>query len=242
MEVKLLALEALASGLSAQEVGELVGVGSGTIHKWRKDHAEGGVPAMCRKASSIAVRKQCSALEERIVALRQEHPDRGVRRIRDDLRRQEGLEVSAEKVRQVVTEAGLGNPPPQPQRRPPSVRRFERSCPNALWQIDIFTFHLKRMYPVYLIGAIDDHSRYLVGWVRGLAREDPVPEGAAPAGRAARAQRAAPSDDPGEDRALLADDLAGVSRRGGLRLLRRRLPKTRALDSLLQSPTSSPGH
>jgi transposase InsO family protein len=169
MEVKLLALEALASGLSAQEVGELVGVGSGTIHKWRKDHAEGGVPAMCRKASSIAVRKQCSALEERIVALRQEHPDRGVRRIRDDLRRQEGLEVSAEKVRQVVTEAGLGNPPPQPQRRPPSVRRFERSCPNALWQIDIFTFHLKRMYPVYLIGAIDDHSRYLVGW--GLFRQ-----------------------------------------------------------------------
>jgi len=169
MEVKLLALEALESGLSAQEVGELVGVGSGTIHTWRKDHAEGGVEALCRKASSIAVRKQCSALEEKIVALRQAHPERGVRRIRDDLRREEGLEVSAEKVRQVVREAGLANPPPQPQRRPPGIRRFERSCPNAMWQIDIFTFHLKRMYPVYLIGVIDDHSRYLVGW--GLFRQ-----------------------------------------------------------------------
>ena len=31
MEVKILALEALESGLSANEVGELVGVGSGTI-------------------------------------------------------------------------------------------------------------------------------------------------------------------------------------------------------------------
>jgi hypothetical protein len=43
MEVKILALEALDSGPSAIEVGELVGLGSGTIHKWRKDYADGGV-------------------------------------------------------------------------------------------------------------------------------------------------------------------------------------------------------
>jgi hypothetical protein len=41
--------------------------------------------------------------------------------------------------------------------------------PNALWQIDIFTFQLKRMYPVYLVGIIDDHSRYITGW--GLFRQ-----------------------------------------------------------------------
>ena len=169
MEVKILAIEALESGLSAQEVGELVCVGSGTIHKWRRDYAENGVQGLCRKASSIAVRKQCSVLEEKIVALRKENPEFGVRRIRDDLRRHEGIDVSAEKVRTVVNESGLGNPPPEPRRRPPQVRRFERSCPNAMWQIDIFTFQLKRMYPVYLIGIIDDHSRYLVGW--GLFRQ-----------------------------------------------------------------------
>ncbi len=33
--------------------------------------------------------------EEKIVALRQEHPDHGVRRIRDDLRRHEGIDVRA---------------------------------------------------------------------------------------------------------------------------------------------------
>jgi transposase InsO family protein len=169
MEVKVLAVEALESGLSASEVGELVGVGSGTIHKWRRDYAEAGVQGLCRKASSIAVRKQCSVLEEKIVAARRANPEHGVRRIRDDLRRHEGIEVSAEKVRTVVNESGLGNPPPQPSRRPPRVRRFERSCPNAMWQIDIFTFQLKRMYPVYLIGILDDHSRYLTGW--GLFRQ-----------------------------------------------------------------------
>jgi transposase InsO family protein len=169
MEVKILAVEALESGLSAQEVGELVGVGSGTIHKWRREYAEGGVQGLCRKASSIAVRKQCSVLEEKIVTQRRENPEHGVRRIRDDLRRHEGIEVSAETVRTVVNDAGLGNAPPQARRRPPGVRRFERSCPNALWQIDIFTFQLKRMYPVYLIGILDDHSRYVVGW--GLFRQ-----------------------------------------------------------------------
>ena len=169
MEIKILALEALDSGLAADEVGELVGVGSGTIHKWRKEYAEGGVQGLCRKSSSIAIRKQCSVLEEKIVARRHENPEHGVRRIRDDLRRHEGLDVSAEKVRTVVNDAGLGNPPPPPRRRPPGVRRFERSCPNAMWQIDIFTFQLKRMYPVYLIGILDDHSRYLTGW--GLFRQ-----------------------------------------------------------------------
>ena len=72
-------------------------------------------------------------------------------------------------MRTVVNDAGLGNPPPTPHRRPPQVRRFERSLPNALWQIDIFTFQLKRMYRVYLVGIIDDHSRFLVGW--GLFRQ-----------------------------------------------------------------------
>jgi transposase InsO family protein len=108
-------------------------------------------------------------LEEKIVALRRENPEYGVRRIRDELWRHEGIEVSAEKIRTVVNDAELGNAPPEPHRRGVTPRRFERSCPNALWQIDIFTFHLKRMYPVYLIGIIDDHSRYLVGW--GLFRQ-----------------------------------------------------------------------
>jgi transposase InsO family protein len=169
LEVKLLAIEALEAGLDTAEVGEIVGVGQSTVHKWRSDHAAGGVKGLCGKASSIAVRKQCSVLAERILARRREHPEHGVRRIRDDLRRQEGLDVCAETVRTVVNDAGLGNPPPQPHKRPPQERRFERTCPNAMWQIDIFTFFLKRMYQVYLVGIIDDHSRYLVGW--GLFRQ-----------------------------------------------------------------------
>jgi len=169
MEVKLAAMEAMAAGLSVAEICELVGVSKTTFHVWRRAYVEGGAEAFRRSASTPSVRKRCEALEERILARRQENPEHGVRRIRDDLRREEALEVSAETVRQTVNEAGLGNDPPTPHRRPPQVRRFERAQPNALWQIDIFTFQLKRLYPVYLIGIIDDHSRYLVG--HGLYRQ-----------------------------------------------------------------------
>jgi transposase InsO family protein len=169
MEVKLLAIEALESGAEKRDVAAVIGVGSSTLSKWHKQYSDGGVAGMCRRASSIAVRKQCTKLEEKILAHRQEHPEHGVRRIRDELRREDGLAVSAEKIRTVVNDAGLGNPPPKPHRRAPAPRRFERPLPNAMWQIDIFTFQLKRLYRVYLIGVIDDHSRFIVGW--GLYRQ-----------------------------------------------------------------------
>jgi transposase InsO family protein len=169
MEVKLLAIEALENGAEKRDVARIIGVGLSTITKWHNQYNEGGVSGMCRRASSISVRKQCTKLEEKILAHRSEHPEHGVRRIRDELRRSDGLAVSAEKVRSVVNAAGLGNPPPVPHRRPPAMRRFERTLPNAMWQIDIFTFQLKRLYRVYLIGIIDDHSRFIVGW--GLYRQ-----------------------------------------------------------------------
>jgi transposase InsO family protein len=169
MEVKLLAIEALEHGAERKDVAAIVGIGAGTLSSWLKQYREEGVQGLCRRASSISVRKQVSEIEKKILSWRQDNPEHGVRRIRDELRRQDGLQVSAEKVRQTVNAAGLGNPPPQPGRRPPQTRRFERSLPNAMWQIDIFTFQLKRMYRVYLVGIIDDHSRFLVGW--GLFRQ-----------------------------------------------------------------------
>jgi transposase InsO family protein len=169
MEVKLLAIEALEGGAERRDVARIIGVHASTLSGWQKQYHEGGLAGLCRKASSIAVRRQVTKLEEEVLAHRRDHPKHGVRRIRDELRREQGLSVSAEKVRTVVNDAGLGNPPPKSHRRDPVPHRFERSLPNAMWQIDIFTFQLKRLYRVYLIGVIDDHSRFLVGW--GLYRQ-----------------------------------------------------------------------
>jgi transposase InsO family protein len=173
LEVKLLALEALQNGLTRSEVAEIIGVAAVTIGAWQKKYDSDGLRGLYRRSSSHQYTTRCRTLEQRILERRDEHPEHGVRRIRDDLRRKEGLSVSAETVRTVVNEAGVGNPPKKPGPRPPQVRRFERPLPNALWQIDIFTFQLKRMYRVYMVGIIDDHSRYLVGW--GLFRQQTAP-------------------------------------------------------------------
>ena len=70
LEVKLLAIAALESDLPPKDVAEIVGVAEGTIGKWRRQKQEGGLPALCRRASSIGVRHQVSVLEERIQAHR----------------------------------------------------------------------------------------------------------------------------------------------------------------------------
>ena len=168
-EAKMLAIEAVGCGADQHDVAQVLGVKPNTISTWTKSYNESGIRGLCCKPSNKKVRKQCTDLEKRILAHRTDNPEHGVRRISDELRVHEGLSVSPEKVRQTVNAAGIGNPPVKPHKRPPKVRRFERPVPNAMWQIDIFTFNLKRMYKVYLVGIIDDHSRYLVGW--GLFRQ-----------------------------------------------------------------------
>jgi transposase InsO family protein len=168
-EVKLLAIDAMEAGMSIADVSEIIGAGSSTIIKWRKIYLEGGEGKLARQAANPGTRKICSELERRIERMRLDNPEAGVRRIRDELHREQAIGVSAETVRRVVNDAGLGNPPVQRKRRPPQPRRFEKNLPNTLWQIDIFTFKLKRMFPVYLVGMIDDHSRYIVG--HGLFRQ-----------------------------------------------------------------------
>ena len=169
LEVKLLAAQAKDAGLGPKEVAELIGASAHSVSKWHKLYQEGGPEVLMTQSSSPGTERICRELERRIELYRREYPSAGVRRIRDSLRREEGLSVSAETVRRVVNEAGLGNDPPEPKRRGPEIRRFEREVPNALWQIDIFTFELKRQYRVYLIGIIDDHSRYIVS--HGLFRQ-----------------------------------------------------------------------
>jgi transposase InsO family protein len=169
VEIKLLAAQAKEAGLGPKEVADLVGASPYTVTKWHKLYLEGGPEALLTQSSSPGTQKIRRELERRIELYRRENPAAGVRRIRDSLRREEGLSVSAETVRRVVNDAGLGNDPPASRRRSPEPRRFERKVPNALWQIDIFTFELKRLYRVYLVGIIDDHSRYIVS--HGLFRQ-----------------------------------------------------------------------
>jgi hypothetical protein len=51
LEVKLLALEALESGVERYDVAELVGVTESTLDSWRRQYQEGGVQGLSRRRS-----------------------------------------------------------------------------------------------------------------------------------------------------------------------------------------------
>jgi len=131
MEVRLLSVQACESGLTAKEVAELAGVHTSTVGNWSRIYRNDGLAGLARRTTSSTTRRICKALEERITEHRQAHPEHGVRRIRDELHRDQGLSVSAETVRRVVNDADLGQPPPKAHRSPVQVRRFERSIPNG---------------------------------------------------------------------------------------------------------------
>ena len=114
-----------------------------------------------RNVRSDALRSRWSA---RLSRHGESNPEWGTRRIRDVLARFEGLGVSETTVRRILHEAGLVTETEveAPREKPP--RRFERAAPNQLWQSDIFTFELRRHQRVYLVGFMDDYSRYVVSW------------------------------------------------------------------------------
>jgi transposase InsO family protein len=100
-----------------------------------------------------------------ILLLKSGDPTLGCQRISDMLARGPALGASPPVVARVLKEAGyeLEEVATRPHRD--HVRRFEREKANQLWQTDLFTFVLKRQNRrVYLVGFMDDHSRFIVGF------------------------------------------------------------------------------
>ncbi len=102
-------------------------------------------------------------MKQKIVEIKEANPPFGIKRISQLLKRMFFLSASPETVRKTLHDASLMTAPPKKrQRNITRPRFFERSTPNQLWQTDIFTFRLGGRY-AYLIGYIDDYSRYITG-------------------------------------------------------------------------------
>jgi transposase InsO family protein len=158
--VKLRLEEEIPISLLSKEVG----CSQDVIRRWTKAYEERGeaglrsgvVPAGSR-------RKLPGPVREKIVEIKKREPLFGVKRISHLLKRAFFLSASPETVRQTLRSESLIVP--SRKRHQPNITRprfFERSTPNQLWQSDIFTFRLGGRY-AYLIGFIDDYSRYMVG-------------------------------------------------------------------------------
>lgn len=127
----------------------------------RRFEAEGiaGLNDRSRRPLS-SPRRLAPALEERICDMRRCQRRWGPRRIRTELRRAGLSPVPAKSTIQRVLERN-GLVVPRPRRRK-AVRRFERPCPNDLWQIDGTEVILGNGRVVFVIDILDDHARFLV--------------------------------------------------------------------------------
>jgi transposase InsO family protein len=105
------------------------------------------------------------ATKRATLLMKEQHPDWGQDRIAAVLLRSQGFSASATAIGRALVEAGYVAAPDASQAHAQEPKRFERAKPNQLWQTDLFTFVLKRENRrVHLVGFLDDHSRFLVGY------------------------------------------------------------------------------
>jgi transposase InsO family protein len=152
----------LEEGFTQELVAQEMGISSAAVHKWVRRYRLHGEEGLKSRAPGRRGAKLAEPVRHRIIELKREEPTRGIKRISQLLRRVFFLQASPETVRKTLHEQGLIEPPPKPRRNLVRPRFFERATPNQMWQTDIFTFRLGGRY-AYLIGFMDDYSRYMVG-------------------------------------------------------------------------------
>lgn len=162
---------ALEKELTLEEVERTYGVSRASFSAWKKKHLTGGDSALQApgrrpgRKSPDATTPLLANLRAKILDVKRKFPFFGVGRIGEWLRRTESLPATRGRVRKVLAQEGLVEPPVRKRRgREWKPKSFERARPNQLWQSDITAFTIANALRVYLIGFMDDRSRYIVGW------------------------------------------------------------------------------
>ena len=151
-----------ASG-SLNELSAEFGIHRTTGWRWRQRLQQvGRIEELAERSRRPlrSPRQTGAALQQRIVELRRQY-GWGALKLGVLLQR-EGLAVATSTIHRVLLRHGLIGPE---ETHRPAVRRFERSAPNELWQMD-FKGLRQRMAAaqgaVYPLSIEDDHSRYLL--------------------------------------------------------------------------------
>lgn len=154
----------LEEGLPLSLLSKEVGASTDGIRRWVKAYQERGEAGLRNPGVfSRGRRKLPGPVRQKIVEIKKREPVFGVQRISHLLKRVFFLSASPETVRRTLQEESLIVP--SQKKHSSNITRprfFERSTPNQMWQGDIFTFRLGGRY-AYLVGMIDDYSRYMVG-------------------------------------------------------------------------------
>ena len=140
------------------------GISRQTGYTWWKRYQAGGAREVLDRSRRPVHSPQRTRLEieQKVVELRQQWPDWGAPKLLVLLRQQqpEGADISVRTVHRILERHGLIL---EADRRRPAEKRFERSAPNELWQMDFKGPQgFNTANAVGPLSILDDHSRYLV--------------------------------------------------------------------------------
>ena len=157
-------LEVLEDGLPVTEVAMRHGVSRQTVHTWLRRYRESGMAGLVdRSRRPPRCAHQISAEMERMVCdLRRHHPRWGPWRLVHELRRQGVAGIPGRTSIYRVLDRNQLIEPFARRRQRAVYRRWERSRPMELWQMDVVSFHLADATVVSLLTGVDDHSRFCV--------------------------------------------------------------------------------
>lgn len=169
---KLEIVQTRQQGLSLSDVGKMYGVHPSMVSKWTCAYERNGIAGLETgpRGRTRQFSPKVEAAEQIVKDIVKAEPEAGIGKVQGTLYRHGFLKMARETVRKLLRRNGVEPQEVKLKRRnkPVKVKSFERACPNDLWQTDIMTFMLKGQYRVYLIGFMDDNSRFMVGW--GLYR------------------------------------------------------------------------
>jgi len=143
------------------------GISRKTAYKWlARYRAEGDEGLADRSRRPHRFRLPTSPqVEQEVLAIRDEHPTWGGRKIRARLLHLGREEVpAASTITAILHRHGRIDREESAKREP--WRRFERALPNELWQMDFKgEFKMTNGWWCYPLTVLDDHSRYSIGLI-----------------------------------------------------------------------------
>jgi transposase InsO family protein len=158
-------LEVLNEGVSVTEVAARSGVTRQSVHRWLRRYAAQGLAGLVDQSTMPAAcpHQMPVAVEARIVELRREHPGWGPRTIGHRLNRDGVVPVPGRSsIYRCLVRHGLIEPQARRRKRA-DYKRWERSRPMELWQMDIVGgVMLADGWKASIVSGIDDHSRFCV--------------------------------------------------------------------------------
>lgn len=161
MEQRLEMVEAVvAKRVTVTDASMMWGVSRQTIHGWVKRFLLEGEPGLADRSSRprSSPAQMPWRLESRIVEMRLAHRRWGARRIRAELKRAGVNNVPAQSsIHAALIRNNLIQAKPKAQK---STRRFVRSAPGELLQVDAKDVFLTNGTKVHVLSFLDDHSRY----------------------------------------------------------------------------------